>query len=43
MLKPLAANVIYNVRTDLPVNKPIILSNNDTFKVGDTVFEYVEA
>ncbi len=42
MLKPLAANVIYNVRTDLPAGKPVVLSNNDTFKVGDTVFEYVE-
>ena len=43
MLKPLAANVIYNVRTELPANKTIILSNSDTFKVGDTVFEYVES
>ena len=43
MLKPLAANVIYNVRTELPVNKPVVLSNTDTFKVGDTVFEYVES
>lgn len=42
MLKPLAANVIYNVRAELPVGKPVVLSNNDTFKVGDTVFEYVE-
>ena len=43
MLKPLAANVIYNVRTELPANKPVVLSNSDTFKVGDTVFEYVES
>lgn len=42
MLKPLAANVIYNVRAELPVNKPVVLTNSDTFKVGDTVFEYVE-
>jgi hypothetical protein len=42
MLKPLASGVIYNVRTELPVNRPSVLSNGDTFKVGDTIFEYVE-
>ena len=38
MMKPLATNVIFNSRAELPVNKPIALSNNDTFTVGDTIF-----
>lgn len=42
MLKPLATGVVYNVRTELPANKPVVLSNGDNFKVGDTIFEYVE-
>ena len=42
MLKALAAGVIYNVRTELPANKPVVLSNGDTFKIGDTIFEYEE-
>lgn len=42
MLKPMAAGVVYNVRTDLPPMKPVVLSNGDTFKVGDTIFEYSE-
>lgn len=42
MLKPMASNVIYNSRAEVPVNKPVALSNNDTFKIGDTIFQYVE-
>ena len=42
MLKPMATKVIYNSRAELPVNKPVGLSNNDTFTVGDTIFQYVE-
>jgi hypothetical protein len=42
MLRPLAAGVIYNSRTELPIGKPVPLSNNDTFSVGDTIFQYVE-
>lgn len=42
MIKPLATGVIYNTRAELPVGKPNILSNGDTFKVGDTTFQYVE-
>lgn len=42
MVKPLAPGVIYNIRTELPSGKAIILSNGDTFKIGDTIFEYVE-
>ena len=42
MVKPLAPGVEYNVRTELPVGKAMVLSNGDTFKVGDTIFEYVE-
>jgi hypothetical protein len=43
MLNALAAGVNYNVRSELTPNKPIILSNGDTFTVGDTIFEYSEA
>lgn len=43
MLKPLAAGVIYNMRTELPISKQTVLSNGDTFKIGDTIFEYVES
>ena len=43
MMKPMAAGVVYNVRTELPANRPVVLSNGDTFKVGDTIFEYVES
>lgn len=42
MLKPLATGVIYNTRAELAVEKASVLSNNDTFKVGDTIFQYVE-
>lgn len=42
MLKPLATGVIYNTRAELAVGKPNILSNNDTFKIGDTIFQYIE-
>lgn len=43
MVKPLATGVIFNNRTELPVGKPYVLSNGDTFKIGDTIFEYVES
>ena len=42
VIKPLATGVIYNTRAELPVGKPSVLSNGDTFKIGDTVFMYVE-
>lgn len=42
MLKPLATGVIFNTRAELPVGKPTILSNGDTFKIGDTIFQYIE-
>lgn len=42
MVKPLAPGVIYNVRSELTVGKAMILSNGDTFKIGDTIFEYEE-
>lgn len=42
MIKPLATGVIYNTRAELSVGKPNVLSNNDTFKIGDTIFMYVE-
>ena len=42
MLKPLAPGVIYNTRAELPVGKPMVLSNGDNFKIGDTIFLYQE-
>lgn len=42
MLKPLGPSVIYNTRAELPVGKPTVLTNGDTFKIGDTIFKYVE-
>lgn len=42
MLNPLAAGVIFNARVELPIEKPVILSNGDNFKVGDTIFLYQE-
>ena len=43
ILNPLVEGVVFNVRTNLPANKTVILNNNDTFMIGDTVFEYVES
>ena len=43
MLRPMAVNVIYNSRAELPINKAVALSNNDTFTIGDTIFQYVES
>ena len=42
MLKPLATGVIFNTRAELPVGRPTVLSNGDTFKIGDTIFQYTE-
>lgn len=42
MIKPLATGVVYNTRAELPVWKPNVLSNGDNFKVGDTIFQYME-
>jgi hypothetical protein len=42
VIKPLATGVIYNTRVELPVGKTTILSNGDTFKIGDTIFQYME-
>lgn len=43
MLKPLVPGVLYNMRSELPASKSVVLNNGDTFKIGDTIFEYVEA
>lgn len=43
VIKPLATGVLYNTRAELPVNRNAILSNGDTFKIGDTIFKYEEA
>jgi len=42
VIKPLATGVIFNMRVELPVGKVSVLSNGDTFKIGDTIFQYVE-
>ncbi len=42
MIKPLATGVLFNTRAELPVGKPSVLSNGDTFKIGDTIFLYQE-
>jgi len=42
VIKPLATGVLYNTRAELPVNKHAILTNGDTFKIGDTIFKYEE-
>lgn len=42
MIKPLATGVNYKDRAELAVGKPSALSNGDTFKIGDTIFEYIE-
>lgn len=42
VIKPLATGVVYNTRAELPVGKPAVLSNGDTFKIGDTIFRYTE-
>ena len=42
MLRPMAATT-FNMRTELDSNnKPVPLFNGDTFKIGDTIFQYVE-
>lgn len=43
VIKPLATGVQYNSRAELPVNRPTVLSNGDTFRIGDTIFKYEEA
>lgn len=43
VIKPLATGVVYNSRAELPVSKPAVLTNGDTFKIGDTIFKYEEA
>lgn len=42
VLKPLASGVIFNNRVELPVSKLSVLSNGDSFKIGDTIFVYQE-
>lgn len=43
VIKPLATGVQYNSRAELPVNRTAVLTNGDTFKIGDTIFKYEEA
>ncbi|MBD5311860.1 MAG: hypothetical protein HDS13_06850 [Bacteroides sp.] len=43
VIKPFATGVIYNSRAELPVNRPAVLCNGDTFNIGDTIFKYEEA
>lgn len=42
MMRPMAVTT-FNMRTELDSsNKPVPLFNGDTFKIGDTIFQYVE-
>ena len=43
VIKPLATGVQFNSRAELSVGKPCILTNGDTFKIGDTIFKYDES
>jgi predicted component of type VI protein secretion system len=43
MIKPMATGVVFNNGSELAVGKPYVLSNGDTFKIGDTIFQYVES
>lgn len=43
IVKPMATGVQFNSRVELAVGKPYVLSNGDTFKIGDTIFKYVES
>lgn len=43
VIKPMATGVLYNNRAELPVNRTAVLSNGDTFRIGDTIFRYEEA
>jgi len=42
VIKPLSDGIIYNMRGELTVNRPVVLSNGDTIQIGDTTFKYVE-
>ena len=42
VIKPKDTGVIYNSRAELPVGKAVILTNGDTFRIGDTIFKYEE-
>ena len=42
VIKPLANGVVYNTRAELPVGRASVLTNGDTFKIGDTIFKYEE-
>lgn len=43
VIKPMATGVLYNNRAELPVNRTAVLSNGETFRIGDTIFRYEEA
>ncbi|MBQ9217519.1 MAG: hypothetical protein IJ160_05000 [Muribaculaceae bacterium] len=42
ILKPLASGVTFNQRTELLANKEQVLTGGDTFKIGETIFMYIE-
>ena len=41
MLKPLGP-ILFNSRSNLAEGKSVVLSNGDTFRIGDTIFRYEE-
>jgi len=42
VIKPMEIGVTYNSRADLPKMKAAILTNGDTFQIGETIFRYEE-
>ena len=42
IIKPLASGVTFNQRTELLANKEQVLTGGDTFKIGETIFMYIE-
>lgn len=42
VIKPMETGVNYNSRAELPKMKAAILTNGDTFQIGDTIFRYEE-
>lgn len=42
VIKSLYAGILFNSRTDMNVGQTMLLTNGDTFRIGDTTFKYVE-
>lgn len=42
VIKSLYAGILFNNRTDMNVGQTMLLTNGDSFRIGDTTFKYVE-